>query len=251
MKNLLIKLIALVLTLVACLSMVACGDTHKHAFDQKTVGDDYFASAATCSAPAKYYYSCSCGEKSDETFEVGTAGHDYIDHICKFCQKEEVYTKGLRYVIGKNGNCTITGFEDGATVPLQVIIPQKLENAPVKVIAMDAFAGSTFKNITLPEGLETIMNRAFKDSQLAVANIPSTVKTIYPEAFATKTLEQLVFAVTTNWCANKSPTTNPDPETFVPASKVANPETVADMIKDLDERRGNAYGNWYWFQMSK
>ena len=49
-----------------------------HAYDQKVVSDTYLASAATCTAPAKYYYSCVCGAKGTETFENGDAlGHSW------------------------------------------------------------------------------------------------------------------------------------------------------------------------------
>lgn len=39
-----------------------------HVFDQKVVSADHLASAATCTAGAKYYYSCACGANGTETF---------------------------------------------------------------------------------------------------------------------------------------------------------------------------------------
>ncbi len=52
----------------------------EHVFDQMVTTDTYLASAATCSGPALYYYSCSCGEKGTETFEYGNpAPHTYSD----------------------------------------------------------------------------------------------------------------------------------------------------------------------------
>ena len=57
-----------------------------HKFDAKTATDDYLATAATCTAKATYYYSCSvCGTSSkdtadEKTFEHGTAlNHDWTD----------------------------------------------------------------------------------------------------------------------------------------------------------------------------
>lgn len=49
---------------------------HTHTYDQDDVSDAYKASAATCMAPAEYYYSCVCGKAGTSTFTSGTAtGH--------------------------------------------------------------------------------------------------------------------------------------------------------------------------------
>ena len=44
---------------------------HTHSFTEKNTDAKYLKSAATCSASAEYYYSCSCGEKGTETFKSG------------------------------------------------------------------------------------------------------------------------------------------------------------------------------------
>ncbi len=60
--------------------------THSCVFDQEVATERYLASEATCTAPATYYYSCACGEKSEETFEHGEAlGHDYVGGVCDRC----------------------------------------------------------------------------------------------------------------------------------------------------------------------
>ena len=46
---------------------------HTHNFNQMNTDDDYLVSAATCSSPAVYKYSCSCGAEGTETF-VDPAG---------------------------------------------------------------------------------------------------------------------------------------------------------------------------------
>ncbi len=46
-------------------------NTTDHNFNQQVITDTYKASDATCTAKAKYYYSCSCGEKGTTTFEYG------------------------------------------------------------------------------------------------------------------------------------------------------------------------------------
>ena len=42
-----------------------------HIFDQKIATNEYLAVDATFTSPAKYYKSCLCGEKGEETFEAG------------------------------------------------------------------------------------------------------------------------------------------------------------------------------------
>ncbi len=45
---------------------------HVHNFSQKNTDPKYLASEADCTSPAKYYYSCECGEAGTETFEYGS-----------------------------------------------------------------------------------------------------------------------------------------------------------------------------------
>ena len=49
---------------------------HKHAFNREIATAEFLASEATCSSRASYYLSCSCGEKSPATFEIG----NILDH---------------------------------------------------------------------------------------------------------------------------------------------------------------------------
>ena len=62
-----------------------CGKTleekleHTHKF-QEVVADEFKANDATCEKKAAYYKSCACGEKSDETFEVGELAAHTPDH---------------------------------------------------------------------------------------------------------------------------------------------------------------------------
>lgn len=57
---------------------------HVHSFVNKNTADKYLASAADCTHPAKYYYSCSCGEAWTETFESGEAlGHSWHQEVAE------------------------------------------------------------------------------------------------------------------------------------------------------------------------
>ena len=58
------------------------GTTLAHTYDQKVAQDKYLASAASCTENAKYYKSCSCGEKGSATFEYGsTKEHSYTKQV--------------------------------------------------------------------------------------------------------------------------------------------------------------------------
>ena len=51
-----------------------------HEYNQEVVDEKYLASPATCTEPARYYYSCVCGAAGTETFAYGSAkGHTYSD----------------------------------------------------------------------------------------------------------------------------------------------------------------------------
>lgn len=63
----------------ACTKCKTAIDTTAHTFDQKVEKATYLASNATCSAPKKYYYSCVCGAKGTDTFDVGTP--DASQHV--------------------------------------------------------------------------------------------------------------------------------------------------------------------------
>jgi hypothetical protein len=71
-----------------------------HTYDQQVTSDTYLASAANCTEPAEYYYSCICGAKGTETFTDGTPeghkwsnwasnGDDTHSRTCSVCQATE------------------------------------------------------------------------------------------------------------------------------------------------------------------
>ena len=247
MKGLLTKILALVLVALSLFTLTACGDTHKHAFEKKDVSSDYLASEATCTAPAKYYYSCECGEKGSATFEVGSAKHDYIDHVCSRCQDKEVYTEGLA-INAKNGY--VIGFKEGATIPTdKVIIPTKIDNIEVKAIGAYAFANSTFKQIQLPEGIELIGMSAFENSKLTSITIPSTVMQIQVKAFANSSLATANFLVTEGWYRGRHVMSSPGPESLESAATMAKPESVASALRSIE--REDHGGNQIWYRLAK
>ena len=120
-----------------------CGSVRKddfvtatgHTFDQQVITDTYKATDATCVAAATYYYSCSCGEKSDNTFsygevnanahvnlqqvdakaptceEIGWNAYEHCD-ICGHTTHVELPSTGhtLIQVVGKAPTCTEIGW---------------------------------------------------------------------------------------------------------------------------------------------
>lgn len=57
-----------------------------HSYDKQNTNAKYLKSAATCTEPAVYYYSCSCGEKGSKTFTYGDAlGHKFKNGTCTTC----------------------------------------------------------------------------------------------------------------------------------------------------------------------
>ena len=58
-------------TCTACGYVIKEATGHVHSYTEKNTDAKYLKSAATCTAKAEYYYSCSCGEKGTETFESG------------------------------------------------------------------------------------------------------------------------------------------------------------------------------------
>ena len=59
---------------------------HTHSFDIADNSEKYLFSVATCNDQAKYFYSCSCGEKGTDTFAYGhPAYHETVAGLCKKC----------------------------------------------------------------------------------------------------------------------------------------------------------------------
>ena len=56
-----------------CADCDEISDKAAHVYDKEVVADEYRASEATYTEPAKYYKSCVCGKKGTETFDNGEA----------------------------------------------------------------------------------------------------------------------------------------------------------------------------------
>ncbi len=114
MKKFILSVLCLTFLISAMFFAVGCQKKHTHTFTEQTVKDDYLSTAADCSNKAKYYYSCSCGEKGTETFEYGEPlGHNLSDW--KIQKKATETEKGL-----KTRNCTRIGcsYSESEDIPM-------------------------------------------------------------------------------------------------------------------------------------
>ena len=97
--------------------------THEHKYVNKNVADKYLKSAANCTNPAVYYFSCACGDVGTQTFEYGTAlGHSFgngkvesastctiqgrMTYTCTRCGMTKTEAiPALGHTYGPNGKC--------------------------------------------------------------------------------------------------------------------------------------------------
>ena len=91
-----------------------CGyQEHVHVFDREMIQEIYKERSATCTEKARYYYSCSCGAKGDQTFEAGVElGHDYSIYASnadgthtKTCSRDNSHTV-IENCSGGTATCT-------------------------------------------------------------------------------------------------------------------------------------------------
>ena len=101
-------------------------EAHTHVYE-KNVADKYRKSAADCTNPAVYYFSCACGEVGTQTFEYGTAlGHNFVagnvttqptctiqgrrTYTCTRCGMTKTEAiPALGHTYGPNGKCIRCG----------------------------------------------------------------------------------------------------------------------------------------------
>ena len=156
MKKFILSVLCLTLFVSVTILAIGCNKKHTHSFTEQTVKNEYLSTAANCTDKAKYFYSCSCGEKGTETFEYGAPlGHEFTNYIsdnnatctqdgtktakCNRCDATDTITdggsaKGHTVVIdeAKAATCTESGLTQGkhcsvcnAVLEEQDVIPAK------------------------------------------------------------------------------------------------------------------------------
>jgi hypothetical protein len=89
----------------------------------------------------------------------------------------------------KSGGVTITLYRGAET---ELVIPGEIGGQRVTVIGPRAFAGKGLKEVSVPEGVDTIAYCAFADNSLSSLRLPSTLVSVEYEAFAGNALGVLV-----------------------------------------------------------
>ena len=138
------------------------GQTHTHVYDEQNLSAAYVAEEATCQKAAKYYYSCDCGEKGNQTFEHGTASACKFENgVCKWCgTAERAGTEGLIFTLTGNGQSyMLTGYEGSAK---DVYIPSTHNGKPVVNVTSYSFEeNEALESVTMGSNIKYIGSHAF------------------------------------------------------------------------------------------
>lgn len=176
--------------------------SHVHEYLVKNVSSEYLATPATCTEKAKYYYSCSCGEKGTETFESGetlrcnaiyhwgTNGvkekHTMVRDVCAVCKKEA--TSVDKFTFTKiDGGYEITGYDGN---DLDIILPSEYNGLPIVAIGdsifLDVTVAETYgviKSVYISENITKIGMSFIGCIGIREVYIPHSVKDVSVDAF--------------------------------------------------------------------
>ena len=140
-------------TCTVCGYVIKEATGHVHSYTEKNTDAKYLKSAATCTAKAVYYYSCSCGEKGTETFEYGDVlAHSWGTvwesngskhwHECTVCKtKGDEADHAFEWQIDKEATvteagakheeCKVCGYKN-TTVPIDKLAPSIIDGRNAK-----------------------------------------------------------------------------------------------------------------------
>ena len=159
-------------------------EDHVHIFDNESTDEKYLASEADCTTPAKYYYSCSCGEIGTEVFNYGTTlRHNYVSGSCTECGTAIQYSDSLEFTSNGDGTCYVSGI--GTCKDIDIIVPYTHNGWTVTGIGQEAFSGRrSLRSVWLPDTITAIDHYAFEDcTKLVELVIPDSVTYIGDDAF--------------------------------------------------------------------
>ena len=162
------------------------GQLEPHVFDKEVVEEKYLKSKATCTEKAKYYYSCSCGAVSTETFEFGEViSCNYLEGVCEWCSEPEPSsTEGLTFTLINNDlEYEVSGYNGTST---EVYIASTHNGKPITSIGSLAFEYCTsLTSVTIPDSVISIGDVAFTGcTSLTSIEIPDSVTSIGIGPFA-------------------------------------------------------------------
>lgn len=165
-----------------------------HIYNQQVVSDNYRAADATCTEPAKYYYSCQCGAKGTETFESGNStGHDWGEPVyawsgdgktctaTRICKNDSSHTEtATASVTGKQTKAP-TCTEMGETTYTAVFAEEWAEEQTATLADIPA-VGHTFEWKTDKEATQT--EAGSKHEECAVCGYAKEAVSIAPSGAA-------------------------------------------------------------------
>lgn len=223
MKKILSATLALITVMCTFAGFCACdkGDGHTHSYHVESKRAEYVKSEATCTTGTVIYYSCLCGEKGSETFELDNKTHNisktYTDTnslyhttkaTCRDCSAVVSETLELHtYSDGKNcaycdhrkkGSEFKPGLYRSGTETL-IYSWEELINEGILTVTEKAISGSDREmlagDLVIPDSIEKISDMAFMDcDKLTRVSLPISLKEIASYAFAEcDTLENVVF----------------------------------------------------------
>lgn len=204
MKKISVVLLAMFCVVNMSTFLTGCKDAHTHAFDKQVASETYLAQEATCLEREKYYYSCSCGEKGTETFEIGDAlGHSFSEYIfdnnvtctqdgtltatCDRCGAKDTVTLAGSKLEHKyeNGTCVYCGRIHLSEGLAYTLVTDKLGD----YYEVSGIGTCTEKDISIPEThndlpVKSIGIEAFLDcGNLERITLPSSITSIGDGAF--------------------------------------------------------------------
>ena len=159
---------------------------HTHLYNNRVTDERYLAAEANCTSGAKYYYSCSCGAMSSNTFVTGSANDNHnVDSIgyCTVCNQPIASTEGVIYDLSGDGTyAEVIGYNGTST---KVIIADTYKDKPVKTIYKEAFRDNdNITGVTIPDSVTSIGDYAFRGcDSLTSVTIGNGVTSIGDYAF--------------------------------------------------------------------
>ena len=159
---------------------------HTHLYNNKVTDERYLAAEANCTSGAKYYFSCTCGAMSSNTFVVGVANDKHKVNptgYCTICNQPITSTEGVVYDLSGDGTyAEVIGYNGSAT---RVIIADTYKDKPVKTIYKEAFRNNdNITGVTIPDSVTSIGSSAFQScDRLTSVTIGNGVTSIGDQAF--------------------------------------------------------------------
>ena len=115
----------------------------------------------------------------------GLAENGLAISICERCGYDEEHeTEPLLNFTLINGEYTVS-MRDGVELPVfyELVIPSTYKGIPITKIDMKGFPYLDIKSLVIPEGIKEIGSKAFMSGQFESVTLPSSLVTVWDEAF--------------------------------------------------------------------